>query len=187
MTIHTILQAVSSFGALIGGQLPVRSTNLACFLEAIEAGCTNTGNDTVVQQDNIDKENDSATKLDVSSSMEKPSGQGPEESILESDVIKQGMSLEDMTKEKDLNTREATESEKCIGDVPIECDKHGDSEPLSMEGKIISGNVNVKNQILREHLKEAFKNFGTVRVMIIHALSGFCLCWFNSNASILLS
>jgi hypothetical protein len=55
-----------------------------------------------------------------------------------------------------------------------------------MEGKIISGNVNVKNQISREDLKEAFKNFGTVRVMIIHALSGFCLCWF-SNASILLS
>ncbi|PWZ31720.1 putative dual specificity protein phosphatase DSP8 [Zea mays] len=38
--------AVNSFGALTGGQLPVRSTNLACFLEAIEAGCTNTtGND----------------------------------------------------------------------------------------------------------------------------------------------
>ena len=142
--------------------------------------------DTVVQQDNIDKENDSATKLDVSSSMEKPSGQGPEESILESDVIKQGMSSDDMTKEKDLNTGEATESEKCISDVPIESDKHGDSEPLSREGKIISGNVNVKNQISREDLKEAFKKFGTVRVMIIHALSGFCLCWFNINASILL-
>ncbi|AQK72513.1 la protein 1 [Zea mays] len=119
--------------------------------------------DTVVQQDNIDKENDSATKLDVSSSMEKPSGQGPEESILESDVIKQGMSSDDMTKEKDLNTGEATESEKCISDVPIESDKHGDSEPLSREGKIISGNVNVKNQISREDLKEAFKKFGAVR------------------------
>jgi hypothetical protein len=108
MTIHTILQAISSFGALTGGQLPVWSTNLACFLEAIEAGCTNTGNDTIVQQDNIDKENDSAMKLDVSSSMEKPLGQGPEESILESNVIKQGMSSDDMTKEKDLNTWEAT-------------------------------------------------------------------------------
>eukprot|EP00267_Zea_mays_P035433 XP_008671229.2 uncharacterized protein LOC103648558 [Zea mays] len=100
--------AISSFGALTGGQLPVWSTNLACFLEAIEAGCTNTGNDTIVQQDNIDKENDSAMKLDVSSSMEKPSGQGPEESILESDVIMQGMSSDDMTKEKDLNIGEAT-------------------------------------------------------------------------------
>lgn len=32
-----------------------------------------------------------------------------------------------------------------------------------MEGKIISGNVNVKNQISREDLKEAFKKFGAVR------------------------
>lgn len=45
MTIHTILQAVSSFGTLTTGQLPVRGTNLGCFLEAIESRCTNTEND----------------------------------------------------------------------------------------------------------------------------------------------
>jgi atypical dual specificity phosphatase len=45
MTIHTILQAVRSFGSLTTGQLPVRSTNLGCFLEAIEARCMNTEND----------------------------------------------------------------------------------------------------------------------------------------------
>ncbi|WVZ68895.1 hypothetical protein U9M48_017773 [Paspalum notatum var. saurae] len=36
--------AVSTFGTLITGQYPVRSTNLGCFLEAIEACCTNTEN-----------------------------------------------------------------------------------------------------------------------------------------------
>jgi lupus La protein len=118
----------------------------------------------VVQQDNIDEGNDSATKLEVSSSMEKLSGQGPE-STLESDGIKQGKSSDDMTKEKELNTAEAAESEKFIGDAPVESDKHGDSESLSRDGKNISGNVNVKNQISREDLKEAFKKFGTVRVI----------------------
>lgn len=124
--------------------------------------------DSMLQQDNIDEGNDSATKLEVSSSMEKLSGQGPE-STLESDGTKQGKSSDDMTKEKELSTGEATECEKCIGDAPVESDKHGDSESLSRDGKNISGNVNVKNQISREDLKEAFKKFGTVRVMIIHA------------------
>jgi len=124
--------------------------------------------DSVVQQDNIDEGNDSATKLEISSSMEKLSGQRPE-STVESDGTKQGKSSDDMTKEKELNTAEAAESEKCIGDAPVESDKHGDSESLSRDGKNISGDVNVKNQISREDLKEAFKKFGTVRVMIIHA------------------
>jgi lupus La protein len=124
--------------------------------------------DSVVQQDNIDERNDSATKLEDSSSMEKLSGQVPE-STLESDGTKQGKSSDEITKEKELNTAEATESEKCIGDAPVESEKHGDSESLSRDGKSISGNVNAKNQISREDLKEAFKKFGTVRVMIIHA------------------
>lgn len=41
----TIRQAVSTFGTLVTGQLPVRSTNLGSFLEAIEACCTDTESD----------------------------------------------------------------------------------------------------------------------------------------------
>lgn len=149
-----------------------------CLLWSLKFGCSypkglivafklkKTTIDSVVQQDNTDEGNDSAMKLEVSSSVEKLSGQGAESTLESDDGTKQEKSSDDMTKEKELNTGDATESEKCIGDAPVESDKHGDGEPLSRDGKSISGNVNVKNQISREDLKEAFKKFGTVRVLI---------------------
>ncbi|XP_062222807.1 la protein 1-like [Phragmites australis] len=116
----------------------------------------------VVQQNNIDKVNDSATELETSNSMEKPSGQGSEERVPESSDTKEEKSSDDMTEEKEVNTSEVTESaEKCIGDAFIQSEKRGDSESLIMDGRSISGNA--KNRISREDLKEAFKKFGTVR------------------------
>jgi len=112
--------------------------------------------DPVVQQNSVDKVDDSATKLETSNSTVNPSGEASEERIAESSDSKEEKSSENMTKEE-VNISEATESEKCIGDALVESEKRGDSE---------SGNL--KNSILREDLKETLKKFGTVRVIIIH-------------------
>ncbi|XP_062219599.1 la protein 1-like [Phragmites australis] len=118
--------------------------------------------DSAAQQNNIDKVNDSATKLETSNSMEKPSGEGSEERILENSDTKEEKSSNDMTKDKGVNTKEGTESEEnCTGDALVESEKRGDSESLSRDGRRVSGNM--KNPISREDLKEAFKEFGTVR------------------------
>ena len=111
--------------------------------------------DPVVQQNSVDKVDDSATKLETSNSTVNPSGEASE-GIAESSDSKEEKSSENMTKEE-VNISEATESEKCIGDALVESEKRGDSE---------SGNL--KNGISREDLKEALKKFGTVRVIIIH-------------------
>jgi len=108
--------------------------------------------DPVVQQNSVDKVDDSATKLETSNSTVNPSGEASEERIAESSDSKEEKSSENMTKEKEVNISEATESEKCIGDALVESEKRGDSE---------SGNL--KNGISREDLKEALKKFGTVR------------------------
>jgi lupus La protein len=113
--------------------------------------------DSVVQQNSVDKVDDSATKLETSSSTVNPSGEASEEKIAESSDSNEEKSSEIMTKEKEVNISEATESEKCIGDALVESEKHGDSE---------SGNL--KNPISREDLKAALNKFGTVRVIIIH-------------------
>ena len=135
--------------------------------------------DPVVQQNSVDKVDDSATKLETSNSTVNPSGEASEERIAESSDSKEEKSSENMTKEE-VNISEATESEKCIGDALVESEKRGDSE---------SGNL--KNGISREDLKEALKKFGTVRVIIIHPTplpSGFCFCWYSiSYSSILLA
>jgi len=137
--------------------------------------------DSVVQQNSVDKVDDSAaTKLETSNSTVNPSGEASEERIAESSDSKEEKSSENMTKEKEVNISEATESEKCIGDALVESEKRGDSE---------SGNL--KNSISREDLKETLKKFGTVRVIIIHPTplpSGFCFCWYSiSYSSILLA
>ncbi|RLM78802.1 la protein 1-like [Panicum miliaceum] len=106
----------------------------------------------VVQQNSVDKVDDSATKLETSSSTVNPSGEASEEKIAESSDSKEEKSSENMTKEKEVNISEAMESEKCIGDALVESEKHGDSE---------SGNL--KNPISREDLKAALNKFGTVR------------------------
>jgi lupus La protein len=108
--------------------------------------------DSVVQQNSVDKVDDSATKLETSSSTVNPSGEASEDKIAESSDSNEEKSSENMTKEKEVNISEATESEKCIGDALVESEKHGDSE---------SGNL--KNPISREDLKAALNKFGTVR------------------------
>jgi len=108
--------------------------------------------DPVVQQNSVDKVDDSATKLETSNSTVNPSGEASEERIAESSDSKEEKSSENMTKEKEVNISEATESEKWIGDALVESEKRGDSE---------SGNL--KNGISRENLKAALKKFGTVR------------------------
>ncbi|KAL6899612.1 hypothetical protein ACP4OV_006270 [Aristida adscensionis] len=101
------------------------------------------------QQNNIDKVNDSDTKLESSNSEEKPSGEGSEEKLPESSDKNEEKPSDDMSKEKELNAKEATESgEKCSDDASVESEKHSS---------------NAKNPISREDLKEAFKKFGTVR------------------------
>ncbi|RLM79131.1 la protein 1-like [Panicum miliaceum] len=108
--------------------------------------------DSVVQQNSVDKVDESATKLETSNSTVNPSGEASEEKIAESSESKEEKSSENMTKEKEVNISEATESENCIGDALVESEKRGDSE---------SGNL--KNPISREDLKEALNKFGTVR------------------------
>ncbi|OEL19638.1 La protein 1 [Dichanthelium oligosanthes] len=118
--------------------------------------------DSAVQQNNVDKADDSATKLETSNSTENPSGEASEERIAETTDSKEDKSSDNMTKEKEVNIMEATESEeKCTGDALVESEKRGDSESLSRDGKSVSGNA--KNPISREDLKEALKKFGTVR------------------------
>ncbi|KAL6634002.1 hypothetical protein ACP70R_026673 [Stipagrostis hirtigluma subsp. patula] len=115
-----------------------------------------------VQQNNTDKVNDSATKLESSSSMENPSAEGSEEKIPESSDTNEEKPSDDVTKEKEVNTKEATESGETKSDESlVESEKHGDNDLLSKDGKSVSGNV--KNPISREDIKEAFKKFGTVR------------------------
>ncbi|KAG2652247.1 hypothetical protein PVAP13_1NG342500 [Panicum virgatum] len=104
-----------------------------------------------VQKNSVDKVDDSATKLETSNSMVNPSGEASE-GIAESSDSKEEKSSENVTKEKEVNISETTESEKCIGDALVESEKRGDSE---------SGNL--KNSISREDLKETLKKFGTVR------------------------
>ena len=109
-----------------------------------------------VQKNSVDKVDDSATKLETSNSTVNPSGEASE-GFAESSDSKEEKSSENVTKEKEVNISETTESEKCIGDALVESEKRGDSE---------SGNL--KNSISREDLKETLKKFGTVRVIIIH-------------------
>jgi len=104
-----------------------------------------------VQKNSVDKVDDSATKLETSNSTVNPSGEASE-GIAESSDSKEEKSSENVTKEKEVNISETTESEKCIGDALVESEKRGDSE---------SGNL--KNSISREDLKETLKKFGTVR------------------------
>ena len=130
-----------------------------------------------VQKNSVDKVDDSATKLETSNSTVNPSGEASE-GIAESSDSKEEKSSENVTKEKEVNISETTESEKCIGDALVESEKRGDSE---------SGNL--KNGISREDLKEALKKFGTVRVIIIHPTplpSGFCFCWYSISYSFIL-
>ncbi|CAL4886769.1 unnamed protein product [Urochloa decumbens] len=108
--------------------------------------------DSAVQQNNMDKVNDSATKLETTNSMENPSGEASEERIPDNTDSKEEKSPDNMTSEKEV--REATESEKCTGDALVESEKHGDSESLSRDAK---------NPISREDLKEALKKFGSLR------------------------
>jgi lupus La protein len=103
---------------------------------------------------------------ETSNSTGNPSGEASER-ILDNTDSKDDKSADDMTKEKEINIKEATESEKCTGDALEESEKHEDSESLSRDDKSVSGNV--KNPISREDLKEALKKFGNVRVIIIHS------------------
>lgn len=96
------------------------------------------------QQNDVDKANESETKLEASDSTEKPE-------IPESET-KEKCSA-DMTEEKEVDTTEATESgEKCPGESLVESEKRDD---------------NAKSPISREDLKETFKKYGTIRVMMI--------------------
>jgi len=104
-----------------------------------------------VQKNSVDKVDDSATKLETSNSTVNPSGEASE-GFAESSDSKEEKSSKNVTKEKEVNISETTESEKCIGDALVESEKRGDSE---------SGNL--KNSISREDLKETLKKFGTVR------------------------
>jgi hypothetical protein len=108
--------------------------------------------------------NESETKLETSDSTEKPSCQGPEEGTPETSGTKEEKCSADMTEEKEVGASEATESgEKCPGESLAESEKCHNNESLSGNGKNISGNA--KSPISREDLKEAFKKYGTVRVM----------------------
>jgi len=93
--------------------------------------------DPVVQQNSVDKVDDSATKLETSNSTVNPSGEASE-GIAESSDSKEEKSSENKTKEKEENISEATESEKCIGDALVENEKRGDSvwqfEEPNLEG-----------------------------------------------------
>ncbi|KAK3158424.1 hypothetical protein QOZ80_2AG0137070 [Eleusine coracana subsp. coracana] len=111
------------------------------------------------QQTDVDKANEPETKLETSDSLKKPSGQGLEEGIPESETKNEKCSA-DMTEEKEVDTSEATES-GCPGESLAESEKRDDNESLSGNGKNISGNA--KNPISREDLKETFKKYGTVR------------------------
>lgn len=113
------------------------------------------------QHNNADKVNDSTTKVEISNSTENQSGKLSKERIPESSDTKEKKSSDDMTKEKEVDIMEATESEKCTDDLLTEIEKHGGSESLSRDGSSVSGNV--KSPISREDLREAFKKFGTVR------------------------
>ncbi|KAJ1279922.1 hypothetical protein BS78_04G192300 [Paspalum vaginatum] len=117
--------------------------------------------DSAVQQNNVDEVNDSATKLELSNSTDNPSGEMSEERIPESSDTNEKKSSDDMTKEKEVKIREATESEKCTGDALTEIEKCGDSESLGRDGSSVSGSV--KNSVSREDLREAFNKFGTIR------------------------
>ncbi|RCV07246.1 hypothetical protein SETIT_1G228700v2 [Setaria italica] len=97
---------------------------------------------------------------ETSNSVENPSGEASER-IPDNTDSKDDKSSDNMTKEKEVNIKEATESEKCTGDALEDCEKRGDSESLSRDGNSVSGNV--KNPISREDLKEALKKFGNVR------------------------
>ncbi|TKW40226.1 hypothetical protein SEVIR_1G232500v4 [Setaria viridis] len=97
---------------------------------------------------------------ETSNSVENPSGEASER-IPDNTDSKDDKSSDNMTKETEVNIKEATESEKCTGDALEDCEKRGDSESLSRDGNSVSGNV--KNPISREDLKEALKKFGNVR------------------------
>ena len=90
-----------------------------------------------VQKNSVDKVDDSATKLETSNSTVNPSGEASE-GIAESSDSKEEKSSENVTKEKEVNISEATESEKCIGDALVENEKRGDSvwqfEEPNLEG-----------------------------------------------------
>ncbi|CAN6245078.1 unnamed protein product [Urochloa humidicola] len=108
--------------------------------------------DSAVQQNDVEKVNDSASKLETSNSTENPSGEASVEKIPDNTDSKEEKFPDNMTNEKEV--REATESEKGTGDALVESEKCGDNEPLGKDAK---------NPISREDLKEALKKFGTVR------------------------
>lgn len=114
---------------------------------------------------------------ETSNSVENPSGEASER-IPDNTDSKDDKSSDNMTKEKEVNIKEATESEKCTGDALEDCEKRGDSESLSRDGNSVSGNV--KNPISREDLKEALKKFGNVRVIIIHNFQDFAFVFITS-------
>ncbi|CAN6232412.1 unnamed protein product [Urochloa humidicola] len=109
--------------------------------------------DSAVQQNDGDKVNDSASKLETSNSTENPSGEAFVEKIPDNTDSKEEKSPDNMTNEKEV--REATESEeKGTGDALVESEKCGDNESLGKDAK---------NPISREDLKEALKKFGNVK------------------------